>query len=71
MKRKTQFHYIEDANAAHTDLNTFAAIRALCENSLFSRHSFGGEARIGRICETEMDKCLRRFDRSMKLADLK
>lgn len=56
---------IEDAAIAHTDLNIFAAVACLMENSLVSAHGYDGEARIIRICRAEQAKALTRYDAAL------
>lgn len=53
---------LEEAAAAHTDLNIFAAVIAMMENSLLSVACQQREFQIIRICKSEQEKCLRRYD---------
>jgi hypothetical protein len=53
---------IEEAAAAHTDLNIFAAVLVLMESSLISPHGFAGARRIIGSCKAEQARALRRYD---------
>lgn len=70
MSEKTRKDHIEAAAKAHTDLNLLHAIIALCEHSLFSTDCHGVERHIVKYCMAEGDKCLRRYDEAMALAQL-
>lgn len=59
---------IKEAADAHSDLNIFAAVEALMESSLVSSACFPTEARIVKICQAEIQKCLSRYDRAVEKA---
>lgn len=58
-----------DAGVARSDLNIFAGVMALMESSLLSHDCYVAEARIVVICKAEMQKCLRRMDRTLAKHD--
>lgn len=60
--------HIETAAKAMADLHVFAAIRALCENSLVTKHAHEAERKIRAICNTETAKALRRYDVAVRRA---
>ena len=69
MKRKrTRKDHVIAASEAHCDLNIFAAVQALMENSLVTARSYTTEQRIIKICREEQQRCLRRYDRAISLA---
>jgi hypothetical protein len=57
-----------EAATARSDLNMFAAVTALMENSLVSSNCYAAEQRIIKICQAEQSKCLARFDAAIKKA---
>lgn len=63
--RRTTKELIEDAAVAYSDLNMFAAVQALMENSLVSTPRFATEGRIVKLCKNEQQRCLRDYDRAM------
>lgn len=54
----TYFEIIKAAGRARSDLNVFAAVKALMESSLVSSDCFGTKATIVHICNREIDRCL-------------
>lgn len=60
--------HIKAAAQAHTDLNIFAAVVALMENSLVSADCHITEQRIVKLCRAEMQRCLARYDQEMAKA---
>lgn len=57
---------LEEAAKAHADMNIFAAVQALMEHSLVSSACHQREAQIVRICKSEQQKCLQRYDAAIE-----
>lgn len=55
-----------DAAKAHTDLNVFGLIEILLESSLITADCTAAANKIRKICNDEMLRCLRRYDRAIR-----
>lgn len=62
--------YIKMAAEAHTNLNVFASVVSILEGGhLYGAYSDRAAQRIIKICKSEQDKCLARFDKARAAAD--
>lgn len=60
--------HIREANAAHTDLNIFAAVVALLEGGLVSSGAQPDDFKIIKLAQQAQARCLRRYDDAMARA---
>lgn len=61
--------YVREASQAHTDLNVFAAVIVLLENSLNTARTYRSAQAIIKIAKREQQRCLRRYDEARAKAD--
>ena len=53
---------VERIGGALADMNVWAAIEAIAENSIFSPDAEGGAERLRKLCQSEIGKAHRRFE---------